>query len=63
MDGDIKFGGVSTKEKIFLVVGERMRKFFASGRLLLIPCSSRQNSAIWFKFGAKSENLISYNSL
>ena len=24
MDGDIKFGGVSTKEKILLVVGERM---------------------------------------
>ena len=47
----------------FLVVGERISKFLASAGLLLIPCPSTENLAIWSQFGPKLQNLRSDDSL
>ena len=57
MEGDKDLVGESTKGGFFLVVGERMRKYLASVGLLLITCSSKENSAIWSKFGLKLQKL------
>ena len=62
-EGDKHLVEESTKGRIFLVVGEKMSKYLASAGLLLIPCSSRENSAIWSQFGPKLQNLVFHNSL
>ena len=53
--------GECTKGEIFpvLVAGERRNKCLASAGLLLIPCPSRENSAICSQFGPKLQDLIS----
>ena len=42
----------------FLVVGERMSKFFASAGLLLNPCPIRESTLILSQFEPKLENLV-----
>ena len=58
-------GSLLRKEvgRLFWVVGERMSKFLASARLVLISCTSRENPKIWSQFGPKSQILISHDSL
>ena len=63
VEGDKDLVEESTKGKFFLVVGERLRKYLASARLLLISCFSRENSAIWSQFRPKLQNLVSHDSL
>ena len=59
VEGDKHFVGQYTKDGFFLVVGERMSKYLTSAGLILIPCSSRENSAIWSQFALKLQNLKS----
>ena len=63
VEGDKHLVRESTKGGFFLVVGEKMRKYLASAGLLFIPCSSRENSAIWPQFESKLQNLVFHNSL
>ena len=44
-------------------LGHSPLKYLARAGLLLIPCPSRESTAIWSQFGLKLQNLISHDCL
>ena len=63
MEGDKHFVGESTKGGFFSVVEDRMNRYLASAGLLLVPCPSKENSAISSQVGPKVQHFIFHDSL